>query len=409
MQIGQFLSKKPLIFLVCSLHSLLLVFLTFWWMNTTFMYEDEYLLIRLTSVIKRIALGIEEKPDKSRFLFVGVSWDKALTDKVDESGLPVGNQAITDREKLARFLNVLNQKPDNHRFLVIDIFFKDSSPADSALQSEFYRTKNYLVSYHKNEDESPDFPIFTCETGLSDYESSEEGLLGISAGGFAKYKMLQGDSLQTLPLLMYRQLYKASFEKGSVVHFINNKPVFPSFVIDHRIRNYDLFEAADSLQYDKAYLGELLYLPNEAIWELTKDRIVIVGDFEDRDIHHTIYGSMPGPLILVNAFLALESGDAFVHWGFVLLLFIGFCLVSYRCFYNRDFVLGYLLGRFSKAFNIKRSISAGFLNYFMYFLLISIISYFLFDIHLSVLFLSIYLEIVSRGLGYVKRRLEILN
>ena len=72
MQIGQFLSKKPLIFLVCSLHSLLLVFLTFWWMNTTFMYEDEYLLIRLTSVIKRIAFGIEEKPDKSRFLFVGV-------------------------------------------------------------------------------------------------------------------------------------------------------------------------------------------------------------------------------------------------------------------------------------------------------------------------------------------------
>ncbi len=188
----KFLHKKPVIFLVCSLHSIFVIFLTFFWLNTTFMYEDEYLLIRLTSVIKRLALGIEEKPDKSRFLFVGVSWDKALTDKLDDSGLPIGNQAITDREKVAKFLHVINQKPDNHKFLVVDIFFKDTSPADSALQSELYRTKNYLLSYHKNADDGPDYPIFTAEVGLSDYENSEEGLLGISAGGFAKYKMIQG-------------------------------------------------------------------------------------------------------------------------------------------------------------------------------------------------------------------------
>lgn len=401
MKLKAFLDKKPVVFAVCSLHAAFLVLLTFFWLNTTFMYEDEYLLIRFTSFVKRLVLRLEEKPAKERFLFVGVSWDKALTEKLDDNGFPIGNQAITDREKLTKFLQILNQRPDNHKFIVFDIFFKDPSPFDSLLQSEFYRAKNYMVSYHKNEDDSPDYPIFTCEAGLSDYENSEEGLLGISAGGFAKYKLVQGDSLKTLPLLMYEKIYGVSLQRGSLYHTINGSPVFPSFVVDHKIRSYDLFDAPDSLQYDKAYLGEMLFLPPEAIWELTKDRIIVIGDYEDRDIHSTIYGSMPGPLILTNAFLALENMDCRIHWQFIVLLLVGFWLVSYRCFYGKDFLTDFVFLKFLGLFRANRRLATGFLNYFVYFLVLSIISYFLFDIHLSVLFLSIYIEIISR----LKKRL----
>lgn len=365
------------------------------------MYEDEYLLIRFTSFIKRLVLKIEEKPDKSRFLFVGVSWDKVLVDRLDESGLPIGNQAITDRKKIAQFLEILNKNPDNHKFLVLDIFFKDQSPDDSLLQSQFYKTKNYIVSYHKDQEDKPDYPIFTCELGLSDYETSEEGLLGVSAGGFAKYKMLQGDSLKTTPLLMYEKLHHKHFEKGSLFHRLDSNFVFPSFVIDHKIRNYDLFEAPDSLLYDKAYLGELLYLPDEAIWELTKDRIIILGDYEDRDLHNTIYGEMPGSLILLNAFLAFENNENKVHIGFLIILFIGFWLLSYRCFFKSDFILQ-LVALFLKSLSPKQKIKVGFLNFFLYLLVISTLSFFLFDIHIGVLFLSIYLQILTSGLVFLK-------
>lgn len=357
------------------------------------MYEDEYLLIRATSVIKRVLFKWEEKPPKKDYLFVGVSWDKSLTDKLDDDGLPIGNQAITDRAKLAQFLSILNQKPDNHRFLVLDIFFKDPSPDDSTLQSEFYRTKNYLVSYHKNSEGKPDYPIFTCDIGLSDYENTEEGLLGVSAGGFSKFKMMQGDSLTTLPLKMYLQFNPhAKFKQGFLWNYLHGVPVFKSFVVDHRIRAYDLFDAPDSLLYDKVYLGELLYLPAEAVHELTKDRIIILGDFEDRDIHPTIYGDMPGSLILLNAFLALHYGDANIHFGFVLLLFVGFWLISYKCFYHKDPIFGHLLNRFTK---INLEVKNSLLSNLTYILVLSVTSFFLFDIHLSVLFLTIYLQMVG--------------
>jgi hypothetical protein len=368
------------------------------------MYEDEYLLIRFTSFIKRIVLKIEEKPDKNRFLFVGVSWDKTLVDKLDENGLPIGNQAITDRKKIADFLAILNKKPYNHKFLVLDIFFKDPSPDDSLLQAELYRTQNYIVSYHKDKNGKPDFPIFNCEMGLSDYETSEEGLLGISAGGFSKYSIIQGDSLKTTALLMYEKLYKKSIEKGKIFHTLDGDWIFPTFVIDHKIRSYHLFDAPDSLLYDKAYLGELLYLPEEAIWELTKDRIVVLGDFEDRDIHNTIFGEMPGPLILINSFLAIENKDNKVNMGFLFLLFVGFTLISYKAIYGIDLVIDKILPSISSSLTVRSRMQYSFFNYFFYFLVFSLFSYFIFDVHLAVLFLSIYIQILVSSIRFIKRK-----
>jgi hypothetical protein len=360
------------------------------------MYEDEYMLIRVTSAFKRLVLHIEKKPSRSKFLFVGVSWDKALIDKLDADGLPIGNQAITDREKIARFIHVLNKKPDNHKFIVMDIFFKDPSPSDSMLQTEFRKLKNHLVSYHKRHDQNvPDLPVIKADHGLSDYENSEEGLLGISAGGFAKYKLIQGDTLKTLPLRMFEKLNNRKLENGWLYDVLDDgTPVFPTFVVDHRIRSYDLFEAPDSLRYERAYLGELVNLPDDFIWELTKDKIIIMGDFEDRDLHETIYGSMPGPLILTNAYLALENLDNRIYWLFILLLFIGYFLISYKCFYSRDFIVGTILSKWFGFVKLNR-LTLSFLGYFFFFMALSLLSFFLFDTHLSILLLAVYMEVID--------------
>ncbi|MDX2189548.1 MAG: hypothetical protein SFY32_06775 [Bacteroidota bacterium] len=386
-----FTFKRLRTIFVCSFHSFWLIFITFIWINTTFMYEDEYMLIRISSFVKRMVLHIEEKPSRDKFLFIGVSWDKELIDKLDEDGLPIGNQAITDRNKIAKFLHVLNKNPYNHKFLVMDVFFRDPSPYDSLLQVEFDSLKNYLVSYHKSKDGVPINPVIKVNKGLSDYENSEEGLLGVSAGGFAKYKLIQEDTFKTLPLLMYEKIYNKNVINGWLFDHMDDKALFPTFVVDHRIRPYDLFEAPDSIRYDRIYLNELIVLPDELIWELTKNRILVIGDYEDRDIHDTIYGSMPGPLILTNAFLALEAFDNVIHWPFILLLFIGFYMVSYRCFFSRNFLSGIFKIKFFKT----NKFLVNFLGYFIFFLIMSLLSFFLFDVHLSILLLAFYMEIVD--------------
>ncbi|MBY0424923.1 MAG: CHASE2 domain-containing protein, partial [Cytophagales bacterium] len=357
-------------------------------------HEDEFILIRFTSYIKKLVLKIDKKPPKEHFLFVSVSWDKALIDKLDAEGFPIGNQPVTDREKLAKFLHILNEKPNNHRFLIMDIFFKEPSPFDSALQYEFSRTKNYLCSYHKNEDDSPNYPDLNVKRGLSDYEVSSDAF-GFSYGGFAKYKMVQGanDSLKTLPLLMYEHIFHKNLIKKAFWYELDGKPVYNTFILDFRIRPHHLFD--DQNPMDKVYLGELLYLPTEAIHELTKNRIIVVGDYEDRDIHETIYGDIPGPLILLNAFLALENYDNEIEFSFLFFLFIGYFLVSYKCFRHKDFFEEFIIHKIFRGAKVRGFI-INTLGYVMYFFILSLISYFIFDIHLTIIMMAIYMQLLEK-------------
>ncbi len=154
-----------------------------------------------------------EKPDKADFLFVNVAYDKKLIQK-REKGLFRGNQEITDRKKLARFFRVLNQKPDNHRFLLCDIFFQDPCdhalqdpcaddpappcPDDSRLMAEMAKMRNLIIPYHKNEETGQwEFPIFQdIERGVADYTT------GDTKGTFLKFTLMD-EGRKTIPLLMY--------------------------------------------------------------------------------------------------------------------------------------------------------------------------------------------------------------
>lgn len=65
-------------------------------------------------------------------------------------GFPIGNQAITGRKKLSGFFHLLNQNPDSQKHVIRDIFFKDTSPDDSALEAESLKyQRNNIVSYRR--------------------------------------------------------------------------------------------------------------------------------------------------------------------------------------------------------------------------------------------------------------------
>jgi len=94
--------KRFLPYIVVA-HALALVFVLFFWLNLPYTYDYEFSLLSRVAVIKNILLGSETKPRRDDFLFINVAYEKKLIGKSDDFGFPIGNEAITDRSRLASF------------------------------------------------------------------------------------------------------------------------------------------------------------------------------------------------------------------------------------------------------------------------------------------------------------------
>ena len=376
--------RKRFLSLILIFHSLFLSVFTIYLLNLPYIYEDELRLIQITSAIKKFIVSKEEKPDRNRFLFVNVCWEKQLIDKNDKEGFPIGNQVITNRKTLANFFNRVNKKPNNHEYLICDISFVDPSENDKELQTEFDKLQNYTVSYHKDKNDIPQNPIFNVSKSISDYTT-------FNIDKFIKFKLVQSDSLITTPLKLYQDIYNTKIEHG-LFYRLNNKYILNSFIIDFRIWSYDLSDQS-TYKYDYINIGDFQFLPDSAFHKLLKNRIIVMGDFELNDIHETIYGNMSGPLILLNTFLALEKGENRISIYYLIFIFLSFIIINYYVF---DINI-----RFKAAFShiiekspIYKEMFRFFL-YLFYFTIVSFISFFIFNIHLTILLFSGYMSFLD--------------
>ncbi len=471
------------------IHALSMLFITFFLLSTPYVLPDEFMLVRYSSIAKSIVLDLGEKPDTNRFLFINVAWDKKLAPKPD-ADIPdhfIGNEPVTDRAKLIGLLQLLKKNPQ-YKFVVFDIFFKGKTPYDSTLTKLLNELPNVLVSYHRNEKDEPDKPDLDIKPlGLSDIETTDDKCL--------KFKIFFNDSLKSTPLLMYEKIHHKKLNTKSFFYSLDKSPVFNSFILDYRIRNFHY----QSKVYPKVHLGEWInnaygiypeevplgteevFIENktssntekntdadtqawldslekaenktssntekntdadtqawldslekaeglntdlgeeeekeestdtEPNWEgtydvkyldsayaeafiypLIKDKIIFVGDFEDRDMHETIYGNTPGPIILLDAFLALESGDNVIRATFVLFLLFAFGLVAYM-----NFRFEHVYHNWIKKITRSNKVNAleAFTVYTIYFAIVSIISFFLFNIHIGVLVLAFYMYLIDK-------------
>lgn len=386
--------KKRLLWFISIIHAVVMLAAVLYYATLPYTLGDEITLIETTAIIKNALFKAEEKPSRDRFLFVNCAWEKQLIPKLDSNNFEVGTIDITNRESLGKLVKAFNAKPDNHEFLLIDVRFYLESPYDSLLKTELPKLKNAIVSYHKGPDNKPHYPIFKAPLGLSDMQSqldnNQDDLM-------LKYHLIQGDTLKTTPLLIYEKLHKDTVKHKLLFDELGGRTIFNSFIIEHPIRKYDLFDAPDSLRYAYTHLGELVSISDDYIHEMTKDRIVVVGDFEDLDIHRTIYGKQPGPLILVNAFLSLENGDNTLSLGFVVFVLFTFAIASFKALSLRDPVTVFLESKLPTD-HYALEFTRDTLFYLIYFGIVSVVSYVFFKTHLTILVLSFYMNSLEQGL-----------
>jgi len=368
--------KKNLLIIgsLSILNAVWMIFISHWLISVLpFLHSEEMLLFKMASFVKTLVLEQEEKPSKDDFIFINTAYDKQLVNIYDEKTGP-GNRAITDRKKLAEFFKILNQKPDNHKYVICDILFKDTSDFDTLLEKELKRLPNVIIAYDLDENGNPDIitPFAKLNKGLATYRP-EEGVL-------LRFNLQDNDIHKSLPLVMYEQLHHTKLKHKGFLYWLNDHIIFHNFILNLRIRDYDLFERKEEERYQIVNLGYLLGSPGpnleESILSYVKNKIIIIGDFVEQDIHATIYGDMAGSLILLNAYLALVNKDNVITIPFLLFLFLSYSLLFFVIFY-------WDLTRFYPAIKIP-----------ILFMIISVTSYFFFNIYINILHLSMWMGVL---------------
>lgn len=412
------------------MNTIIMIGITFYLLSSHFLNLNANKDIRLAKTLysmKNIFLGLQEPPDSSRFLFVDTAWEKQFIDKneliisepdtmieerdtivipADTFEFPIGQEVITNRQSLATFFEILAQKPDNHKFILCKIYLKGFSEYDSLLLASINKLPNLIFPYHFNGWGTLDYPDLAIpeeKLGLSEIGKIRELSMRTSL-------FVDGD-LKTIPLIMYEKIHKKEVKPGFIFDYIDGQSVLNSFTLDYRIRT---FQYDNSDRYSKVYLGDLMTSSPKFIHELTKDKIILIGDLDSSnwvDLHESFYGDTKGILILLNAFLALEAGDNIITWYFLVFMMISFFIISQITFAGRrtyGFWIRRLVNKIRRNLRLKVRHQTGFftsmLAYTLLLSIFSIVSFVFFNIYFFILALAFYLNIIKSIYRWVLKR-----
>lgn len=370
-------------------NAIAMIFFTFYLMKLPWLAGDEKFLIWSSSAVK---FANREVPDSKEFAFINTSYDLQLIDRYDEFGFPVGNQVITDREKLALLLDIINAGEQKPKYVICDIYFADSTAADKSLHDAMKKMDNLILSSHLNDKNELDTPVFKdINRGLSDY------VIGSVFDGVYKYQLIYHDSLKLTPLKVYQDITGQSVKKKGPFVKIGDRWTLNNFIMNYRLVQKDIVD--QQAGFNPVSLGELLYLEDKDIQEFMANKIVVIGDFFENDMHETLFEITSGPLILLNAFLTIKEGDTVVNVWFFLLLFGVFIYLSYMVFVEGDYMEQKISNTFG-SIKIAKYL-AGFASYITILALLSLTTFFFFNIHLNIFFLALAFYAMDKIVGFV--------
>jgi hypothetical protein len=264
----------------------LLLLASLGWLRHGITFEDEKLLIQASSMLRSAVAPPSDSLWKD-FVFIDTSYDPMLVAATGAEGLPLGTRPVVDRRKLAALFRILGDA-GVHRFVLCDVLFLDPSEADAELQTAINGVPRVLIPYSLDAGGNPVPPVIDAPKALARYRQD--------GGSFVRFPLVQAGSLATVPLDMHRALYPDEEILGPL-HL-------RTFVPDLRLPAESMPAALP--------LGQLLPLLSdpEQVRAYFQDRIVVIGAFGRKtDSHDTVFGPMPGPLVLTNVYLGLRHDD----------------------------------------------------------------------------------------------------
>ncbi|MEL6658944.1 MAG: CHASE2 domain-containing protein [Bacteroidota bacterium] len=383
------------IWALTTFNALVMLLITFFWLRLPYTFGDEAFLIKWTALTKKSLLGIDPKPNPESVLFVDISQSKTTLDQLNAFGepSPYHRVVITDRSQLAEFLAMIIPHRNETRLVLMDVLLDLPSEQDSLLQAvvDSLGSKILGVTHVDTSGAASPTVIQFERQAVATYRSAQ--------GLFLKYPLLFSDSLPTVPLMMYEQLHQQELiRKGGIYRFAQGVSL-PAPIVDFKVRNSD-FRTGRSLGGESNFtiysMGDILesraFMHPEDQADFFQGKVVLIGDFYN-DVHDTPFGKIPGLLVIYNAYLTLVGGENIVSFFWIVLLLITYWILSWRVFKDIDLEKPRWLVRLFKS---KLGIwILNTLDEVVILILLTIGSYFLFNIHINVLILLVYIKVVE--------------
>lgn len=288
--------------------------------NLSFPLSGEKLTLKYWSAFTDWVSSNKERLPSDDVVFINVANDKQLVDISDEFGIPIGNDAITDRGKLNRLLSMI-QASATYKYVLLDIFFEEGyeTETDSALFASIDKMERIVIARHTDRQLALDAPM--TKAAYADYYTS------ISETDFSKFRILYKDS-PSIPLRMYSDLTGRTVRRRGLWYAdggaLSRRVVFPKMFV-----RIDSPYRSDG---QKAYLNlgtDILDYTEENWPKFFSDKIIVVGAFSGDDIHTTYAGDLPGSLVNYNVFLTLLKGKHKIPVSLIIVYFLIFVAMSY--------------------------------------------------------------------------------
>jgi hypothetical protein len=378
---------RPILFSL--MNGLAMLLLALFWLSLPRTFGDEAFLIKWTSLVKKTVLGIDPKPAADSFLYVDVSRSKTIIpaeDPLFEDYTGYNHVAITDRAQLAEFLTAVKQYGEDIPLVLMDINFAEPAPQDSLLQAAIDSLPFSAVAATTPQQILDTFPPpIRVPSGIAMYLSVDEN--------FMKYPLFFNDTMPTLPLVALKQTEGISYGDAAWGKAFDGRRSLSNPIIDFRVRPHDL-------DVDRRYtlfeMGSLLFqftFWEEAdIRELLRGKTIVLGDFYN-DKHQTVFGTVPGPMIVHNAYLTLQERETLIHLRWLLLLTALFFWMSWRIWHEEE--AGSRSWLWSRSQTALGKIVADSIDDTFFLILGTIASYLFFNIHINILILLIYLKLIA--------------
>jgi hypothetical protein len=337
---------------------------------------------------------MDDKPPPGSVLYIDVSGSKMLVERPDPLYQePTGyqQQVVTDRRQLAELLDSVAAYGQEIPLVIIDITFEDPSPEDSLLQAVIDRFPFPLIGARRLlADGTVSGSQIDLPTGIANYLSTDNE--------FMKYPLFLADTLPSLPLAAYGIVSGRPYQPNWWGPTVGGHWSLPKPIIDFKIRPHDLSDGVEALErpYDLRAMGTLLF--EWTFWDpadiraLLGNKLLIIGDYSD-DTHNTVFGSIPGPLVVHNAYLTLAGGENLIRLPWLLLLLTWYAWMSWRIY--REAARGERRTWWKAGTTAVGRIIADSIDDTFFLALGTVLSYLLFNIHINILILLIYLKVVS--------------
>ena len=359
------------------LHGLLVTGLVWIYVNTWYTLGIEEGLVKNLLTVRHILFPNKEFPP-GEVLLINTSKDISVVSDPNE----YGKVAITDRATLLRFFSLIDSLHIRPKFILCDLLFDIKTPLDKELQDKLGRTRNIIIPYTSYEDRLTD-PIFKIPKGVGQYMTN--------SGSFIKLRLMQEDSLKSIPVVMDELLNGRSYERKGIFTYCDHRVSLNYIIPGFYLRPFQVFKEN---KYHLVNLGELAdtTMDAEMLRNELEDKWLVIGNFYD-DVHETSLGKMPGSLILFNSYLSLVYGNHIVSVGWVLFLVVSFSFLSYTAFYRRMPKLK--MPWKAPIYRHLESFLSKYVSFFGMVFLLSLCSFFLFNIHVNILVVSFYFSMIN--------------